>query len=355
MSMSARRRASDPGETARRAFRPPGFGPISDAVVRGPAVSSVMNKVTNAIQRHPLGAFVAFLALHAAVWTALPAILFQNLPLDLIEARLYGREWQLGYDKLPPLPWWLVEAAYRLFGADIAYYALSQIAVVSAFALVWHMGRQLVGPVPALVAVLIIDGLHYFTFTAPKFNHGVVQLPFWALAGYAYWAALRRGRMLHWLLLGFAVGMALWAKYFVAVLVLPLLLFLLFDRHARKFLATPGPYVAAGVAILVAAPHLVWLVQNHFPPLDYVESRAKPFHGAVDYLWQPGEFLISQLAFLLPAFVIAAPFQRRDMPWPNDANPGEFPRFADAFDRRIVTLLAFGPTVTLVLLSVVTA
>ena len=50
----------------------------------------------------------AFLALHAAVWTALPALLYPNLPLDLIEALIYGREWQLGYDKLPPLPWWLV-------------------------------------------------------------------------------------------------------------------------------------------------------------------------------------------------------------------------------------------------------
>ena len=63
------------------------------------------------IAARPKRAFAAFLALHAAVWTALPALLYPNLPLDLIEALVYGREWQLGYDKLPPLPWWLVEAA----------------------------------------------------------------------------------------------------------------------------------------------------------------------------------------------------------------------------------------------------
>ena len=60
------------------------------------------------IAARPGRAFAAFLALHAAVWTALPALLYPNLPLDLIEALMYGREWQLGYDKLPPLPWWLV-------------------------------------------------------------------------------------------------------------------------------------------------------------------------------------------------------------------------------------------------------
>lgn len=46
----------------------------------------------------------AILGLHAAVWTTLPTLLYPNLPLDLIEALVYGREWQLGYDKLPPLP-----------------------------------------------------------------------------------------------------------------------------------------------------------------------------------------------------------------------------------------------------------
>ena len=70
------------------------------------------------IAAHPGRAFTAFLAVHAAVWTLLPTLIYPNLPLDLIEALLYGREWQLGYDKLPPLPWWLVQVAYRLAGHD---------------------------------------------------------------------------------------------------------------------------------------------------------------------------------------------------------------------------------------------
>ena len=123
---------------------------------------------------------MAFLALHAVVWTVLPTLFFINLPLDLIEGLVYGREWQLGYDKLPPLPWWMLEATYRVFGPDLFFYALSQLTVMAAFALIWVMARQLVGPVGALVAILIIDGMHYFTFTAAKFNHDVVQLPFWA-------------------------------------------------------------------------------------------------------------------------------------------------------------------------------
>jgi 4-amino-4-deoxy-L-arabinose transferase-like glycosyltransferase len=308
-----------------------------------------MSKLTDAIEQHPVRVFLIFLGVHAAVWTLLPALFFRNLPLDLIEALVYGREWQLGYDKLPPLPWWLAEAARQLFGPDLIYYALSQIAVMTAFALVFVMARPLVGAAGALVAVLIIDGLHYFTFTAPKFNHDVVQLPFWALAGFSYWAALRHGRMLHWLLLGFAIGMALWAKYFVVVLAAPLALFALFDRDARKVFATPGPYVAAAVALVVVAPHLVWLVGNDFLPFAYADARALHFRGPLDYLIRPPKFLLSQLGFLVPSLLIAAPYLRRDV----RAAEGSAVS-ADAFDRRIVTLLAFGPAATVILLSLVT-
>src|SRR5579884_3034842 len=111
------------------------------------------------IRAHPDRAFAAFAAVHALVWTALPTLLYPNLPLDLIEALMYGREWQLGYDKLPPLPWWLVEITWRLIGHDFAYYALAQLAVLAALAAVFALGRPLVGGAGAVVAVLIVDGL----------------------------------------------------------------------------------------------------------------------------------------------------------------------------------------------------
>src|SRR5271165_5504192 len=122
--------------------------------------SSTVHRIAAA----PARALAAILALHAAVWTALPSLLYLNLPLDLIEALLYGREWQLGYDKLPPLPWWLVEIADRLIGHDFAYYLLAQVAVVAALAVVFAMARPLVGPLGALLAVLILDGLHYLNY-----------------------------------------------------------------------------------------------------------------------------------------------------------------------------------------------
>ena len=322
----------------------------------------------------PGRAFAVFLALHAAVWTLLPTLLYANLPLDLIEALVYGREWQLGYDKLPPLPWWLAEAAYRLVGHDFAYYLLAQIAIVAAFALIYAAALPLVGSLGALVSVLIVDGLHYLNYTSAKFNHDVIQLPFWALAGYALHRGLRRGRLLDWALLGIAVGLSLWAKYFVAVLVAPMAVFALIDRDARKALATPGPYVAGAVALVVAAPHLVWLVRNDFLPFAYAEHRAVLPRGWYDHLWHPFEFAVSQLFFLIPSLLIAAPLfwpRRVDSPVrPREGGDPALtyqeersswrPAFAamngvwgDPFDYRIVTWLAFGPFATVLLLGVI--
>jgi 4-amino-4-deoxy-L-arabinose transferase-like glycosyltransferase len=294
------------------------------------------------IQRRPGRAFAAFLGLHFVVWTALPTLLYANLPLDLIEALTYGREWVLGSDKLPPLPWWMVEVTYRLFGADVAYYALAEVVIVATFLLVWALSRPLVGAVGALVAVLIVDGLHYFQYTAVKFNHDVIQLPLWALAGYSFHAALKRGRLGHWLLLGAAFGGALWAKYFVVVLAVPYALFMIFDRDARKVWASPGPWLAIALALVIASPHLVWLAQNDLLPLHYVDARAAPVRAWYDHLLRPAVFAGEQIYFMLPALMIAAAFL---WPW---APPS--PRFADKFDRRIVLLLTFGPAAAMLVL-----
>jgi Dolichyl-phosphate-mannose-protein mannosyltransferase len=304
-------------------------------------------RLIEAVESRPQAVFAGFLVVHGLVWTALPALLYANLPLDLIEALTYGREWQLGYDKLPPLPWWMVEAVYRVFGFDTAYYALAEITVIAAFVAVWKTARPLVGATGALVAILIIDGLHYYNYTAVKFNHDVIQLPFWALAGFSFHAALRQGRLQHWVVLGLALGMAFWAKYFVVVLEAPLLLFLLLDPQARRSLAGPGPWIAAAVALVLMSPHLVWLVQTDFLPLHYAEARALPDRGWFDHLLHPGEFFGGQLFFLLPALAIAAP-----LVWPPSKTAPQ--PDADAFDRRIVTLLAFGPTLTMLALTLVT-
>src|SRR5215468_3022577 len=308
-----------------------GISPARQAV---PGFASAF--LTN-IGERPWAGFWLLAAAHSAIWTILPFAFYANLPLDIIEALTYAREWQPGYDKLPPLPWWLVEIAHRAFDSDIAYYALAQLSVLAAFAAVWAIMLRIATPAAAAASVLIIDGLHFFNFTAPKFNHDVIQLPFWALAGLSFHGALRTGRLGHWALLGVALGLAFWAKYFVVVLALPLVVFLLIDPRARRHLATPGPYLAVAISLAIMAPHLVWLYESHWLPLSYAASRAKATSGFIDHFAHPALFAVAQLFWLLPTMIIALPLLRR--PYERHATA------ANDDDRRILALLAFGPAV----------
>jgi hypothetical protein len=68
--------------------------------------------------------------------------------------------------------------------------------------------------------------------------------------------------------------------------------------------------------------------------------------GWYDHIWHPLEFAISQLFFLVPSLLIAAPLF-----WPRRTETRGF--IGDAFDYRIVTWLAFGPFATVLLMGFV--
>jgi 4-amino-4-deoxy-L-arabinose transferase-like glycosyltransferase len=299
------------------------------------------------IAARPEALFWGFVALHVAAWTILPAIINANPPLDIIEALVMGREWQLGYAKLPPLPWWVVGAVSAVDGGHIwPIYLVAQLFVAVAFWAVWRLGTALLTPAQALVAVAALAGVHYFNFTAHKFNHDVAQLPLWALAGWSLWRALRIGRTADWLLFGAWIGLAFWAKYFVAVLVAPLVLFVLIDRDARRSLATPGPWLAVAVAVAIMAPHLWWLVAHDFLPLTYAEGRLHAPTGLLDHALNPLRFLVAQLGAVAPAAGLIA---AACLPPARSAAPP-----LERFDRRFLAVVALGPLATLLAGSVIT-
>ena len=52
---------------------------------------------------------------HLILWTAIPTIFNQNLPLDTIEGLVWGNELKLGYDKYPPIFPLFTELFYKFF------------------------------------------------------------------------------------------------------------------------------------------------------------------------------------------------------------------------------------------------
>src|SRR5215213_4244321 len=312
------------------------------------AASSRLSALVDYARHEPGNCLAVVLALHVLIWTALPALLSHNLQLDLVEDLALGREWQLGYWKHPPLPWWLADAIYRLTGTVYSVYLLGPLSAVACMYVVWLLGRDIVGGVQALIAVLALEGVHFFNFSVPKFAHDQMQLPFWALTGLFLYRALTRERSLDWLAAGVALALCFWSKYAAFALAGSIALFMLFDPQARRTLRTSGPWLMALAFLVVIAPNLAWLIDSGYLPFRYVDGRAKIATHWYHVLTFPLQWTASQLFFLAPAIglMALALMGRARASVPADANA--------AFARRYLAMLALGPFAITTLVTLVT-
>src|SRR5262245_10853625 len=207
------------------------------------APEGFLDRLVALARRRPGTVLMSLLALHLVVWTILPIVTCPNLQLDLAEDLALGKEWQLGYWKHPPLPWWIADLAYRLTGTINVIYVLGPLAAVICLYAVWLLAREVAGDLKALIAVAALEAVHYYNFSVVKFAHDQMQLPFWALSGLFFWRALVRQRLFDWILAGVFLAAAFWSKYAAFALAATLGLILLFDPFARRAWRTPGPYV----------------------------------------------------------------------------------------------------------------
>jgi 4-amino-4-deoxy-L-arabinose transferase-like glycosyltransferase len=284
-------------------------------------------------------AFGGFVLLHLVVWTALPLIFTHALPLDLVEGVTWGQGWQLGYDQ-PPFQAWFLGAVDSLSGYQRwAVYLLSQILVGVSFFGVWRLARLIVSPLGALTSVLLLEGVPFFNFSTPNLFPDLIVMPFWALAGWSFYRALRFGRLLDWALLGLCLAGAAYAKYVSALLAAVMVGFMVVEPQARRCWRSPGPYLCAGLCLLLLAPHLWWAYENSFPTVARFQLSAQPSVGALGWITALARFGAGQLAMLLLAglLTVALGSGRR--------GEGRIPlaNVPASFDRHFVVTLALGP------------
>ena len=141
--------------------------------------------------------FYIFLTIHLIVWTAIPSLTNNNLPLDTIEALAWGSNLDWGFNKHPPMSAFFPEIFYKIFGPqDWAFYLLSQIFVISSFFVVFKLGEEIFeNKTLSILSVLLLEGIYFYNFTAPEFNANVCQLPFWTLTVYYAWRVFNKKKI----------------------------------------------------------------------------------------------------------------------------------------------------------------
>lgn len=318
---------------------------MSEAEVNQGAQAGRGHALAARLVAQPRRAVLALAAVQLVAWTILPYLVSSAPPIDAIEGMIWGKEWLLGTHKHPTLPAWLVEISFQVTHDPIlGPYILSQISVGLTYIFVFATGSILTTKPQALIGVLLLTPIVYFTWLSPEFNHNVIQLPVWSAAILLFTMARQRPLEARaWLLLGVVVGIGIYAKHSVVILYALFVIWTLADKSMRVALARPWPWLAIIVAVLVASPQLIWLVRNDFPTASFVAARG----GGSGSLLSSLHWLAAQTADHLPLLIFFLLVGYRSV-W-------RLPRVAAADPHlRYIAFFALGPAIVTVLLSMVT-
>jgi 4-amino-4-deoxy-L-arabinose transferase-like glycosyltransferase len=200
-------------------------------------------------------------------------------PTDNIEQLTWMRGLAWGYYKHPPLPTWLMWLAAQVLGWSAwTSYLLGAACTLGATALLASVVKDSLGPRMALVSVLAVLCITFYNGRLNYYNHNTVLTVWVALSAWLWWRLLTRPHVKWWLALGAVVGLGMLTKYQMAVVCVASLWLVLRLGLWRQAVHRQGMWLALVVALLVFAPHLLWLRDQPHTPMEYAMQSSLGVH-----------------------------------------------------------------------------
>jgi len=212
---------------------------------------------------------------------------------------VWARHLLWGYPDHPPMIAGLVAASTRLLGDSVAAIRFFPLLLGAASTLTIHaLARSLFGPSAGLRAAVIFAILPAFAVG------GIIAAPdgpfgfFWLLAMLLTWKATR-GDLWAWPAAGVAIGLVIQSKLAGGALALSLAGFVLAMPSGRRWLRTPGPYLAVLAGTAVMSPLLWWNLTHGWATV--VRARViEPWITPMTPLGNFAAYLGSQFLFFAP-------------------------------------------------------
>ena len=211
-----------------------------------------------------------------------------------------GRVLSLGYYDHPPAAWWLSWGAAHLFGSEAPI--VVRLPFIALFALstwlMYRLGTAVADARAGLWAAVLLNLSPVFGVTT-----GAWVLPDGPLdcallgAALCLVRALERDSLAWWLGAGGCAGLALLSKYSAGLTMIGAAFYLLASRVHRPWLATPKPWLAALVALLMFAPVLAWNATHGWASFAFQGGRAE---GMRLRPLEPLATLAGEALFVLP-------------------------------------------------------
>jgi len=250
--------------------------------------------------------FYIFVTSHLIIWTIVPSITNNNLPLDTIEALAWGSNLDWGFNKHPPASAFFLEIFYLIFGSQYwVFYFLSQIFVIISFYFVFKFAQEILkNKLLSLISVLLLESIYFYNFTTPEFNVNVCQLPFWSLVVYYSWKIFnsKNVKFSDCFLVGLFGALGFLSKYLFAYLLFSIAIFFIYSIYKRYLKKFDFKYlIVLEVFIVLLIPHIVWLYENNFITFTYGLARTGLENSdAIAHIKYPIIFLIKQIGILIP-------------------------------------------------------
>ena len=192
-----------------------------------------------------------------------------------------GQHPAFGYADQPPLTPLLAALAGNLLVLRL----LAIIAQVGCVVLTAVLTAQFGGSARAqAIAAGCVAASPVFIGAALLFGTTVIDQVVWVAVFVTTVRALRLGTISSWLIVGLIAGIGLENKDTVVVLVAGIGVGLLLYR--RDVLRTPGPWLAVGVALVLAAPNFIWDAANGWPEFQMASAIAGKQGGILGALLQ---------------------------------------------------------------------
>lgn len=289
-----------------------------------------------------------FISLHLIVWTLAPLLIRYTLPMDAMEGTVWGHQFEWGYDKNPFMNGWLTHFALQLGQNGWAIYLFSQFSVVLCFWSVWQLGKKIMPPLYALLGVLLLESIQYYNLHAIDLDDNVLELAFWSLTILFFYQALTRKTWWDWGLTGFFAGCSMMTKYYTAMLLIPMLVFMLYQRETRIQFKQPYLYFGLSVFCIFIMPHTLWLFSHDFVTINYALNRVSSLPHWSNHFFYPAQFAWQQIEVFLPAFVLIVLLVGKDY---KKFSPSHL---VATFDKTFLLIVGIGPFLLTLLLSALT-
>jgi len=255
-------------------------------------------------------ATLAFLAVLALVTAArIGALSYSPLDLYFDEAQYWSwsRAFDWGYYTKPPLVAWIIAATTTLTGSDAEWAVRLGAPIAQGLAAcgVFLLARSMYGVWQGFWAGfgwLLLPGVW---FSSALISTDALLLPLWAFALFGMWRLINTRAMSWAVLIGIFVGVGILAKYAMLYFFVCTAFAAWRMEPVRQALAGGRGWVASFISLAIAAPNIVWNVNNGFATARHTAANASLDLGDMFHLDELFEFIGPQFGILGPVIFAA--------------------------------------------------